>query len=149
MCTYVQGGGKEPPLSLQDLRDILNSDKMTLKGEPQSGVVDDTTLEKLLDRSHFLPSWDPAAEIPYPLSGVGYRVLSVTGQMASSAVLDPNVGILEAGSGGADPSVASTSAGLSVAGGSADPSVASGSAGASVASGSGTSLMGWVQKFFK
>lgn len=127
-------------MSLQDLRDILNSDKMTLEGKPQSGVVDNSTLEKLLDRRHLLPTWDPAVEIPYPQSGVGYEVLSVTGQIAAPAVLDPNIGLSATGSGSADPSVASGSAGFSVASGSADPSVASGS---------GTSFLSRVLQLFK
>jgi hypothetical protein len=41
---------------------------------PQSGVVDDATLARLLDRTHLAQN----KALPYPATGVGYEVVQAT-----------------------------------------------------------------------
>ena len=56
-----------------ELLDLLKSD-FTGDDVPQSGVVDDAMLEKLLDRTHLAQQ----KSLPYPASGVGYEVVQAS-----------------------------------------------------------------------
>ena len=68
-----QGAGGGGVLNAAELVELLRSDySSAADGEPQSGVVDDATLARLLDRAHLLKG----AALPYPASGVGYEVVA-------------------------------------------------------------------------
>ena len=60
-------------MNAAELLELLRAD---YKGDdvPQSGVVDDATLERLLDRAH-LEQERGGGALPYPASGVGYEVV--------------------------------------------------------------------------
>lgn len=57
-------------MNANELLELLRSD-VTGDDVPQSGVVDEDMLSKLLDRSHLAES----KPLPYPASGVGYEVV--------------------------------------------------------------------------
>lgn len=58
-----------------ELLELLHGDGGT-DDVAQSGVVDDTTLDKLLDRSHLLGAGAP---LPFAQRGVGYEVVVAEG----------------------------------------------------------------------
>jgi hypothetical protein len=53
-----------------ELLELLRAD-FTANDVPQSGVVDDAMLARLLDRTHL----EDGRPLPYPASGVGYEVV--------------------------------------------------------------------------
>ena len=58
-------------MSASELLELLKAD-FSGDSVPQSGVVDDATLERLLDRTH-LAQGKP---LPYPATSVGYEVVT-------------------------------------------------------------------------
>lgn len=61
---------KATSMSAEELLDLLRSDT-SVQDIPQSAEVDDTMLEKILNRSHLLHG----KPRPYPESGPGYEVV--------------------------------------------------------------------------
>lgn len=59
-------------MNADELLELLRAD---YSGDdvPQSGVVSDATLERLLNRSHL--ELNQSGVLPYPASGVGYEVV--------------------------------------------------------------------------
>lgn len=57
-------------MSAAELLEVLRADFMA-DDVPQSGVVDDAMLRRLLDRTHLAEG----KALPYALSGVGYEVV--------------------------------------------------------------------------